>query len=204
VVTHQLQVERRTVKVRLSETDVLPTVPRNQPTYGKSYMGFLRKPLLDHKIQDGGSPPSWKSGKLPYLNEKLPDFDEIWYTTARFAPDDQIWTCWQQLLHQQHVWVVLAVYFSPRFNLYEVGTAKLGYRDRETSTDLLNVVAYACVEDGWHWCHARRLVATGVYIRSLCEFIGGATMNSLSPVKKINATSCSENLSSGTCKQENK
>ena len=32
MVTHQLQVERRTEKVRLSiKTDVLPTVPRNQP-----------------------------------------------------------------------------------------------------------------------------------------------------------------------------
>jgi len=30
VVSHQLQVERRTGKVRLSKTDVLPTVPRNQ------------------------------------------------------------------------------------------------------------------------------------------------------------------------------
>ena len=31
MVTHQLQVERRTGKVRRSKTDVLPTVPRNQP-----------------------------------------------------------------------------------------------------------------------------------------------------------------------------
>ena len=31
MVTHQLQVECRTVKVRRSKTDVLPTVPRNQP-----------------------------------------------------------------------------------------------------------------------------------------------------------------------------
>jgi len=31
VVTHQLQVEHRTGKVRRSKTDVLPTVPRNQP-----------------------------------------------------------------------------------------------------------------------------------------------------------------------------
>jgi len=31
VVTYQLQVERRTGKVRRSKTDVLPTVPRNQP-----------------------------------------------------------------------------------------------------------------------------------------------------------------------------
>jgi len=31
VVTHQLQVECRTGNVRRSETDVLPTVPRNQP-----------------------------------------------------------------------------------------------------------------------------------------------------------------------------
>ena len=30
MVTHQLQVERRTGKVRRSKTDVLPTVPRNQ------------------------------------------------------------------------------------------------------------------------------------------------------------------------------
>ena len=32
MVTHQLQVERRTGKVRPSKTDVLPTVPRNQPS----------------------------------------------------------------------------------------------------------------------------------------------------------------------------
>jgi len=31
VVTRQLQVERRTGKVRRSKTNVLPTVPRNQP-----------------------------------------------------------------------------------------------------------------------------------------------------------------------------
>ena len=31
MVTRQLQVERRTGKVRRSKTDVLPTVPRNQP-----------------------------------------------------------------------------------------------------------------------------------------------------------------------------
>ena len=31
MVTHQLQVEHRTGKVRRSKTDVLPTVPRNQP-----------------------------------------------------------------------------------------------------------------------------------------------------------------------------
>jgi len=31
VVTRQLQVERRTGKVRRSKADVLPTVPRNQP-----------------------------------------------------------------------------------------------------------------------------------------------------------------------------
>ena len=38
---------------------------------------------------------------------------------------------WQQLLHQQHVSVVLSVDFSFRFNEDEVGTAKLGYRDRD-------------------------------------------------------------------------
>jgi len=39
VVTHQLQVERRTVKVRRSKTDVLPTVPRNQPVAWHSCVG---------------------------------------------------------------------------------------------------------------------------------------------------------------------
>jgi len=34
VVTHQLQVERRTGKVRQSETDVYTTVPRHQPWSG--------------------------------------------------------------------------------------------------------------------------------------------------------------------------
>ena len=28
-----------------------------------------------------------KIGKSPYLNEKLSDFDEIWYTTADFKLD---------------------------------------------------------------------------------------------------------------------
>ena len=35
MVTRQLQVERRTGKVRLSKTDFLPTVPRNQPLLAK-------------------------------------------------------------------------------------------------------------------------------------------------------------------------
>jgi len=30
------------------------------------------------KIQDGGRPPFWKS---PYIREKSPDFDKIWYTS---------------------------------------------------------------------------------------------------------------------------
>ena len=38
------------------------------------------------KIQYGGPPPFWKIIKLPYLNEKSSDFDEIWYTTSVIEP----------------------------------------------------------------------------------------------------------------------
>jgi len=38
------------------------------------------------KIQHGGPPPFWKIIKLPYLNEKSSDFDEIWYTTSDIEP----------------------------------------------------------------------------------------------------------------------
>jgi len=60
VVTHQMQVERRTGKVRRSKTNVLPTVPRNQPrnrtgvpeakvpTMKQSLPGFFN---LDYKPQ---------------------------------------------------------------------------------------------------------------------------------------------------------
>ena len=55
MVTHQLQVERRTGKVRRSKTDVLPTVPHNQPSEmlcidaGDSMMTCKHFSLLDEE-----------------------------------------------------------------------------------------------------------------------------------------------------------
>jgi len=40
------------------------------------------------------------------------------------------------------------------------------------------------------------LICSGVYTRSFCEFISGATVNNFSLVRKINPVLCSENLSS--------
>jgi len=61
VVTHQLQVERRTGKVRRSKTDVLPTVPRNQPTNlltksasSVSVQQWQRKGLSERKLRPQG------------------------------------------------------------------------------------------------------------------------------------------------------
>jgi len=51
MVTHQLQVERRTGKVRRSKTDVLPTVPRNQP-YGIYTYGIRIINRMDNKDLD--------------------------------------------------------------------------------------------------------------------------------------------------------
>jgi len=48
VVTRQLQVARRTGKVRQSKTDVLPTVPRNQPTHSLLHLeGAIPQELPD-------------------------------------------------------------------------------------------------------------------------------------------------------------
>jgi len=53
VVTHQLQVERRTGKVRRSKTDVLPTVPRNQPSLLR-WEGFVEKGGLEPRAKSEG------------------------------------------------------------------------------------------------------------------------------------------------------
>jgi len=48
VVTHQLQVERRTEKVRRPKTDVLPLAePRNQPNVGFALRLYLTLPVTN-------------------------------------------------------------------------------------------------------------------------------------------------------------
>ena len=56
MVTHQLQVERRTGKVRRSKTEVLPTVPRNQPEED-IFRGYFHAPAFQHI--SGSGPRNW-------------------------------------------------------------------------------------------------------------------------------------------------
>jgi len=58
VVTHQLQVERRTGKVRRSKTDVLPTVPRNQTTELALALGLSSSILPTYVSVLGPSAPT--------------------------------------------------------------------------------------------------------------------------------------------------
>jgi len=99
VVTHQLQVERRTGKVRRSKTDVLPTVPRNQSVY-QIDMKFVRqlRPATETSwvVSYGGETiQRWRTAAIlkidisPYLSEKSSDFDEIFYTAADFEQDER-------------------------------------------------------------------------------------------------------------------
>ena len=52
VVTHQLQFERRTGKVRRPETDVLPTVPRHQPAVGCRQTNYPTRRTQANKLTD--------------------------------------------------------------------------------------------------------------------------------------------------------
>ena len=56
-------------------------------TYRKLYMGFSRNPLLDHKIQDGWDPPSWKSTSRHFFCRGWSDLDKISQTSAEWHVD---------------------------------------------------------------------------------------------------------------------
>jgi len=43
-------------------------------------------PNCAQQIQDGGRPPSLKIEKLPYLSNRLTDFDKIWQDDAYWRP----------------------------------------------------------------------------------------------------------------------
>ena len=69
---------------------------------------------------------------------------------------------WHQLLHQQHLSVILPVDFSVRFNENELGINEFQYDSRDL-TDLLNV---GCMHSRWLTLMSHCLVATGAYPRS--------------------------------------
>ena len=71
--------------------------------------------------------------------------------------------------------------------------------ETETVTDLLKV---GSVRRRRLALISRFLIASGAYTRSFCEFIRGATVNSLSSVKRINPVSYSKNLSTAANVQD--
>ena len=94
---------------------------------------------------------------------------------------------WKQLLHQHHISVVLSVDFGKESTKIRLVQPSFDTAT-ETNTDLLKVGRVRRKRLALTSCF---LVATGAYTRSFCEFIGGATVNSFSSVKKMIPTSCS-------------
>ena len=56
-------------------------------TYRKSYVGFLKNPLLDTKIQDGWDPPSWKSTWRHFFCWGWSNLDKISQTGSEWHVD---------------------------------------------------------------------------------------------------------------------